>query len=242
MLITCHDTSYHWCDIFSLHVVSTSRSAIDERFWLCWYNYEGAIRSSGFSFIEDFPRYATLLLIVQRFELDDWGFCTELFPDNTTAYHGQQLPKTLEVKLGETPVIVHMRNEDFISHRYTFRGRCAQFRRVTSVNHPDKHFVIKSSHPDATQTAEGLVIEAAQKALCEKNPDLTGHLPTTLDQVQLSYSTQTIRSALGLRTEDDERKGRVIRVCLFEELSPIEKMEPKKFVSLWHDAVQGQSL
>lgn len=52
----------------------------DKTLWLWIYDQKGAIQSCGLDFIQDFTRFGALLVALQRFNRQDWGFHSELEP------------------------------------------------------------------------------------------------------------------------------------------------------------------
>jgi hypothetical protein len=70
-------------------VFASSRTAgseflvTDTIMWNWWYDRQGAIQTSGLSFVDDLPRFFILLFAWQRFTEEDWGIVPQGQPGRT---------------------------------------------------------------------------------------------------------------------------------------------------------------
>jgi hypothetical protein len=92
----------------------------DDCLWISWIDREGAIFSSGFSFFKDLPLLLVLLLVLQRFERNQWGFISELSTKDQSV-----LLQSICVggTLGEEEVAVNFYAEDKVHSGWSLLGR-----------------------------------------------------------------------------------------------------------------------
>ncbi|KZP30550.1 hypothetical protein FIBSPDRAFT_945904 [Athelia psychrophila] len=207
----------------------------DGTLWIWFYDRQGAIQSHGLNWIEDFPRFVTLLAALQRFDRGNWGFHHELEP-----YHAGPGPKPLAENLlpaaeadelkpqpapppSKPPTIIRFpaKKDDpdqkeyvvtlvgsVIHERATLLGRATRVERVTVTRGGvpvPGKWVLKVAWPESTRVSEVEIINEAVK-IGETDENVRGHLPELLCWKDLECTTAVIREALGLSEASEEEK------------------------------------
>jgi hypothetical protein len=165
--------------------------------WNWWYDRQGAIQTSGFSFAKDLPRFLILLFAWQRFTEQDWGIVLEGQPGQSLTCDGGA-----EITLAE----------DVLRRPYGIVGRGSFVLRATSTS-GGPPLVAKLSWPEASRTSEAEILDTI-KEKASHLPEVTDHILHYSAKKSTDYSTSHIRGRLGLDTEG----ARKLTIIVFEEL------------------------
>jgi hypothetical protein len=189
-------------------VFASSRTArseflvTDTVMWNWWYDRQGAIQTSGLSFVDDLPRFFILLFAWQRFTEEDWGIVPQGQPRRTfTCDNGVKF--TL------------VRDQRPIHRPYGIVGRGTMVLRATSTSDELKgrRFVTKFSNPEKTRIRETEMLDTI-RVKASHLPDVADHILDYTATRSTDYSTSHIRERLGLNTKG----ARKLTIVVFEKL------------------------
>ena len=227
--------------------------------WVWYYDRQGIIQSDGINIIADFPRFLLLLLVFQRFTLEDWGVIPSLNPDATRAHEDDS---TLRVATGIPslpitnldPAILensHLQEEkiksillqlkQFLSHEpHCLAGRATAViaALATRDGDADLGMVCKIYHPEIQRRHEGKTLEVIHHIADEEDPEMKKHLPTMFFYGDVpGCTTHRIRSMI-----KRQWKGhRTLRIVGFKKLEEMTEHSGITFVNAWLEVVTCQS-
>ncbi|KAF8808813.1 hypothetical protein BYT27DRAFT_7241462 [Phlegmacium glaucopus] len=170
---------------------------IDDMLWVWYYDRQGIVQSDGISIVADFPRFLLLLLVFQRFTLEDWGVIPSLNPDSVNAHEGDPAlrvvsksrpitdldPTTLDNAHLQDKNIksVRLQLEEFLSHEsHCLAGRATAVIAASAAKDGDTEIemVCKIYHPEVQRRHEGKTLEVVHHIADEEDPNMKKHLPT----------------------------------------------------------------
>ncbi|KAG5640078.1 hypothetical protein DXG03_001301 [Asterophora parasitica] len=201
---------------------------------------KGVIQSQAINFIHDLPRFLVLLLVFQRFELNDWGVMTDV------NYAAQQAHS--EVDIIKKKAVGTQKRLDLVSKhalKFTFKPElkdptieidlnnylspkphCLAGRATTVVRaRRDKDVLaFKIYNPEVRRQNEGHTLEHIYAIVDKENKEMKKHLPEMLGYADIpGSSTRRIRTVLSLESplSQDWRGYRITRYIVFKELQAL---------------------
>lgn len=223
--------------------------------WIWWHDREGAIQSSGIDFIQDLPRFLVLLLALQRFSLEDWGFVPGFDSVPKKIHLGQTTKDVLRFDDPRLPSIDIRQDSIPLYHRYTLLGRGTL---VLSAGQPagKGQYVVKLSWPDSTRTDEHGFVRHLRQQCANLVHEVIEHLPRIqASRSHADQSTETIRKALGVRPRERRvpldngteqvvpiQAHRVLRSVVSEKLETTENVAEAEFLKITLDIALCKSV
>jgi len=170
--------------------------------WNWWYDRQGAIQTSGFDFLKDFPRFLILLFAWQRFTEEDWGI-VRLGQPGQTFTCGNGIEITVD------------KDRDPLYRPYGIIGRGTIVVQATSTRADLKGLplVVKLYFAEEPRISETDILDTLQRKAGHL-PDVTGHVLHYITAKSGDYSTSDIRSRLELNTKG----ARKLTIVVFEKL------------------------
>ena len=225
--------------------------------WMWYYDRQGIIQSDGISIIADFPRFLVLLLVFQRFTLENWGVVPTLNPDAVSA-HGSD--PALRGECGRKTVVdidlttlenshfqdkgiksISLTLKTFLSHEpHCLAGRATAVvpAKATKNGASDKEMVCKIYHPEIQRRHEGKTLEVVHRIADQEDPDMKKHLPTMFFYGDVpGSSTHRIRSMIKRRWKGH----RTLRIIGFKKLQEMWQYSGIEFVNAWLEVVTCES-
>ncbi|KAG2745719.1 hypothetical protein P692DRAFT_201774918 [Suillus brevipes Sb2] len=230
-------------EIFAAHFARQSviSYVVENDIIYTWYfDRQGAIQCSGINFVQDFPRFMVLLLVMQRMPYAKWGHHTlpELVSSAEIRVHDK--------KLGEVDLKFDLASNKRTTH-FGLRGRATTVFPVESAalsalvpqlphhnpHNPTDKLVAKLYWPEEERESEADILQKVYKIA---NEDVEHHVPEMVWSHKFEdTSTANIREALEI---DDAEKGRrVFYIIVFRELLPITKLSGDEFLKAWWQIV-----
>jgi len=170
--------------------------------WNWWYDRQGAIQTSGFDFLKDFPRFLVLLFAWQRFTEEDWGVVPLGQPGHTfTCDNGVE--------------ITIVKDKSLIHRPYGILGRGTTVLQATSTcgELKDVPLVVKFSCPEESRTPETEILDDIQQR-ASLLPVVADHVLHYTAAKTTDYLTSHIRERLKLKTEG----ARKLTIVVFKKL------------------------
>lgn len=225
--------------------------------WIWYYDRQGIIQSDGISIIADFPRFLVLLLVFQRFTIEDWGVIPSLNPDAACAHQddpalrvvsGTQAvvdldPTTLEKGhlQDEKITSVRLNLKKFLSHEpHCLSGRATAVITADATRDESANLgmVCKIYHPEIQRRHEGETLEVVHCIANEECPDMKKHLPTMFFYGDISgCTTHRVRSMVKRRWKGH----RTLRILGFKKLEEMTGRSGIDFVNAWLEVVTCES-
>ena len=221
--------------------------------WVWYYDRQGIIQSDGISIIADFPRFLVLLLVFQRFTLEDWGVIPALNPGAVCAHESDPTLRSAS-KSGAVidldPTVLekgHLRDKDiksvtlqlkqFLSHEpHCLAGRATAVVTANATRNGDVDvgMVCKIYHPELQRRHEGKTLEVIHHIADHEDPDMKKHLPTMYFYGDVpGCTTHRVRSMIKRRWKGH----RTFRILGFKKLEEITQYSGVDFVNSWLEVV-----
>jgi len=225
--------------------------------WVWYYDRQGIIQSDGISIIADFPRFLVLLLVFQRFTLEDWGVIPALNLDAVCAHgsdpalRGASGPGTV-IDLDPTVLengylqdadtkSVTLQLKQFLSHEpHCLAGRATAViaANATKNGDADVGMVCKIYHPEIQRRHEGKTLEVVHHIADKEDPDMKKHLPTMYFYGDVpGCTTHRLRSMIKRRWKGH----RTLRIIGFKKLEEMTQHSGIDFVNAWLEVVTCES-
>jgi len=239
-------------------VVLTHKGAIlGDILYICHFDREGLIHTSGLNYINDLPHFLALLFVLQRLSPEQWGFNRKLQPE----YNGETATRDTILRLKvrrstngytvESPPLLppdtftgpggeQIPDDEYtvnMAKSYTYcqvlKGRATQTFPASDDEHPpdDKEpkLVIKFSWPEKSRQNEADVVRAAKEAGKDEKW-IKDHLPELVFDCDFDwFSTSHIREDLRLPT----KHCRVLRVLVVRGLRPLTSIPPAEMYKVF---------
>ncbi|OJT07299.1 hypothetical protein TRAPUB_1835 [Trametes pubescens] len=186
-----------------------------------WYDREGAIQTYGLDFLEDLPRFITLLFARQRFSFEDWGSIPDLGRTANLMNEQSMNPALISLTGGPHVQTISVDTADIVYEPLGLEGRAGH------------QVFVGGQHP-----LEGTIIACALDR-GEGDERIENHIPKVLDEKEHNqYNTGTVHQKLGIPLRKRHLQVnsaevdvyRVLRVLTMERLKPIQTLEGEAFV------------
>jgi hypothetical protein len=207
--------------------------------WIWYFDHGRCLRTTGLRIIEDYPFFALLLVILQRFQDADWGYHPMLDAD-----HADHIYVTLRGPEGQ-PVVCRIPAN--ASPSLQLHGRCSVVVEAdSSAKNPfdqtrslsAERLVAKVYRPDRKRPSEVELLKMAYRIAEDagnihdpvNNPPpgnvVKGHLPVLVACATFHEPfTETFDEFL----DSDQGTVRLLRILLFPELEPITGLSGREY-------------
>jgi hypothetical protein len=230
----------------------------DEKVWLWWYDRQGPLQVAAIDLIRELPRFLVLLLCMQRFGLDDWGFVPHLDPLAVKMHRPppppppqeQASPSAVQIKYDHCTITL---TSDITVQHFCLTGRGTSTALVDKLQpEPDSHplemppwatgpdtgkFHLKLAWIDTSRESEAEILRTLRQRL-ENSPDIdrdkriSNHLPWIVASKDHGIFTGTIRETFNfdpLRDGETIVGSRVLRSIVAEMLHPVTELSPEAY-------------
>ena len=195
--------------------------------WVWMFDRQGVIESGGINFMQDLPRFAVLLLSLQRFEYKEWGRSVEL----------KQSGKEMSMEIDGVDLRIDAQSKERTSH-YGLNGRATNVANVYSEalrrDHGDMDMVMKMYWGEESRTSEADILRQVEK-YAENDAAVKGHVPHMLWHHRFDNPTSAIRERLGI--SDATKGSRSLHLIVFRKLRPSTKLEGDEYIKVWWQCV-----
>lgn len=214
----------------------------DYTMWLWWIDCAGAIQTTGFDIITDFPFFLAFLAIVQRFDSSNWGSSSAFQRGTTETIFNVHLKgpggEPIEAVLDLTQVNL----------RLSFLGRASAVVAASSTStNPlipsiagqtlaGVAMVAKVYRPEDTRVSEEDLLRLAYR-VANTDPDVRGHVPIMVaSKTWPDPSAESMAAILGehiLGKNNGRRATRCLRILLFLKLEPLYCLTGRYFMKAY---------
>jgi len=233
--------------------LALNSKVLDDVLWVWWFDRQGAIQSEGVNMVQNLPYVLLLVLVMQRFTLEDWGINTKMFFEVKNVYYsdlddrGQippQIPRHFKTSTQNKDFYFYPGSDQIIHHYYSLTGRGTSVYRCIQVDGcgEQTEVALKTSWSEVTRDTEDRIIAKA-KELAGTDPDVEHHLPDVLGAVHFdAYNTRSIRDILDVDWGGrPETNGRSLLFLLLGLLRPLLSSPPEDVLRIWFEVVKCTS-
>ncbi|KAF8991496.1 hypothetical protein BDQ17DRAFT_1463752 [Cyathus striatus] len=231
--------------IYSRH--SINLLVVDDLVVPWWYDRQNAIQTNGLNFVRDAPHFVALIVLLQRFGMEDWGVEADLAPPSMFLKRSADLEPVV-VNFGGDLKAEVQRSKDNYLHLpgLILKGRATTVIDATSnsidpltkTSLNGKRIVVKVYWPETWRLDEPYIISEARLRL-EKS-SLISNIPHLIASREISSSnTGNVTREFGLESAPQGSNARVLRILLFPRLVPMDEMTNEDtIIHAWFDCFE----